>query len=275
MQNFYEQYLKLAKEITEGLSDDAELFKKEYLKQRLKDNKVYKFISLDGDEKDIKAKLDTFKQSKVWFSNYAYLNDKSECDVLYDAQCISQATGLNKKYISMVMDTVMQTLDILSLTYEYQEYMWKTYASNGNGICIEYDVINYKDMFPVAYIDKLGIDYNKMVINAIKYGKVKELSIIPWVIKNPYNVTSDLDSTMEKEVRVLYSPFDEDELNDGRVYPTVKDDLGYKGIAVPCEKVGLKISKVVIGDKCDNHIVQAFTGHINKERIEYLISEKE
>ena len=80
---------------------------------------------------------------------------------------------------------------------------------------------------------------------------------------------------MEKEVRVLYSPFDEGELNGGRVYPTVKDDFRYKGIAVLCEKVGLKISKVVIGDKCDSEIVQALTQYLDKERIEYLIREKE
>lgn len=30
--------------------------------------------------------------------------------------------------------------DVYSLTYMYQVYMWYDYVSNGNGICIEFEV---------------------------------------------------------------------------------------------------------------------------------------
>lgn len=46
-----------------------------------------------------------------------------------------------------------------------------------------------------------------MVINSLKNGGA-ELSIIPWVIKNQYNKTSNLDSTKEKEIKMLYCPYD-------------------------------------------------------------------
>ena len=104
--------------------------------------------------------------------------------------------------------------DVFSLTYSYENYMWDEYASNGNGICIEYNIQNYDYLYPVEYCDKRKIDFTKMIINSLKNGGA-ELAIIPWVIKNPYNKTAQMYSTKEKEIRILYCPYDLSEFKNG------------------------------------------------------------
>lgn len=268
MTSFYSQYIKMAKEITDGISDDAELFKNQYINNLLNNNKVYKFISFGEKEND---KITTFKQGKVWFSYYKSLNDDTECNIPIDMKYVSRVTGLNVCILNDIIQSIQQTMDILSLTIEYHEYMWEIYADYGNGMCIEYEVNSYESMYPVEYLEKTEIDYDRMMVNAIKNKKVKELAIIPWVIKNPYNMTSKLDSTKEKEVRILYSPFDDAELNGGVVYPNVKDKLKYPGIGVPCEKVGLKISQVILGDRCSDKIVEELREFMDKSNIRYSL----
>ncbi|MCI9080691.1 MAG: hypothetical protein HFH68_17605 [Lachnospiraceae bacterium] len=109
--------------------------------------------------------------------------------------------------------------------------MWKDYASNGNGICIEFSVGNYDYLYPAEYLDKGSIDFNKMIISGINNGDFA-FAIIPWVIKNPYNITLNMDSTKEKEVRMLYCPYDLGEVNGGTVEMDIKERLGYKGIEI-------------------------------------------
>ena len=40
-----------------------------------------------------------------------------------------------------------------------------------------------------------------------------------------------MDSTKEKEVRMLYCPYDLGEVNGGTIEMNIKERLGYKGIA--------------------------------------------
>lgn len=92
-----------------------------------------------------------------------------------------------------------------------------------NGICIEFDVGNYDYLFPIEYLEKINIDFDKMIITAINNWD-PTLGIIPWVIKNPYNITSNIDSTKEKEVRMLYSPCYLGEVNSGIIEMNIKGD---------------------------------------------------
>lgn len=140
--------------------------------------------------------------------------------------------------------------DVYSLSYEYQDYMWDNYAANGNGICIEFTAGNYEYLFPIEYVDKLNVDFDQMVISAINERDMA-LSIIPWVIKNPYNQSANIDSTKEKEIRILYCPYDNGEVNYGIIQRNIKEQLGYQGIEKPYSDFKLEISKVIIGEKCN------------------------
>ena len=102
-----------------------------------------------------------------------------------------------------------------------------------------------------------------MIINALKR-KSFELSIIPWVVKNPYNETAKLDSTKEKEVRMLYCPYDLAEFNGGQIQYDIKERKAYKGIAKSYTDFELSISRIIIGRKC--------TVEMRKEVIDYAES---
>lgn len=94
-------------------------------------------------------------------------------------------------------------------------------------------------------------------------------AIIPWVIKNPYNVTLNMDSTKEKEVRMLYCPYDLGEVNGGTIEMNIKERLGYKGIAKPYADFDLNISKIIFGNKCKNQMIEELKSYLNAKGISY------
>ncbi len=110
-----------------------------------------------------------------------------------------------------------------------------------------------------------------MVINSLKNGGA-ELSIIPWVIKNQYNKTSNLDSTKEKEIRMLYCPYDLAEFNNGILEYDIKERMRYKGIAKLYTDFNMAISQIMIGSKCSEKIKRELMCYCetNKIKIEYV-----
>ncbi len=146
--------------------------------------------------------------------------------------------------------------------------MWKDYASNGNGICIKFSVWDYDYLYLVEYLDKGSIDFNKMIISGINNGDFA-FAIIPWVIKNLYNITLNMDSTKEKEVRMLYCPYDLGEVNGGTIEMNIKERLGYKGIAKPYVDFDLNISKIIFGNKCNSQLIEELKSYLNDNGISY------
>lgn len=247
---FYDKYINLMGNLKDK-PDLATPYKIEYLQKLIQDGKVYKFISF---EKDADIKIDTLKEGKIWFSFYKTLNDETEFQINYDVKNVVRKTGCNREYIDLLVNYLTELYDVYSLTYTYQEYMWDCYADSGNGICVEFNVGNYDYLYPVEYCDKTKINFTQMVVSALTKGGT-ELSIIPWVMKNPYNHTANMDSTKEKEIRMLYCPYDLEELNGGEINYHIKERLGYKGIAKPYTDFDLTISKVIIGDKCSRELI--------------------
>lgn len=80
------------------------------------------------------------------------------------------------------------------------------------------------------------------------------MSLLPFIIKNPQN--GSLDSTKEKEVRMLYSPTDKKEFNNGRLHPNAKQEMGFHGLKVPLSRLDLSIKSITIGSRCSLPIRQ-------------------
>lgn len=264
---FYENYIRLLSS-QKDKTDKATLYKIQHLKSLIKDGKVYKFISFDEDELLVRTKVDTLKQKKIWFSFYKDLNDKTEFQISYDVDMISRETGYSIEKVHLLVNYLREMYDVYSLTYAYQEYMWEDYASGGNGICIEFNVGNYDSLYPVEYLEKVNIDFNEMIISGMNGGNFA-LSIIPWVIKNPYNYTAHKDSTREKEVRILYCPYDLGELNAGQIERNIKERLGYTGIAEPYAQFGLDISNVIFGSRCNEKLLYELETYFVENKIKY------
>lgn len=266
MQNlgFYDKYISLMGDL-KNKPDLATPYKIKHLKEIINNGKVYKFISF---EKDADIKINTIKEDKIWFSFYKTLNDNTEYQIYYDANKIAKVTGYNKAYIDLVVNYLTEMYDVFSLTYMYKEYMWSDYAGNGNGICIEFDIEDYDYLFPIEYYDKSKINYTNMIIQALQDGS-GALSTIPWVIKDPYNKKMNMDSTKEKEVRILYCPYDLAEFNNGMVQYNIKEKLHYKGISRIYSDFGLRISKIIIGNKCSTKHIAELENHFQDHNISY------
>lgn len=267
---FYDEYLKLMGNLKDK-PDLATPYKKEYLQKIIQNGKVYKFISF---EENVELKINTLKSGKIWFSFYKTLNDETEFKIDYKVKKIIEKTGYKKEYIDLIVNYLTEMYDVYSLTYMYQEYMWKDYGANGNGICLEFEVGDYDYLYPVEYRDKSKIDFTRMVISALNQSGM-ELSIIPWVVKNPYNGTANMDSTKEKEVRILYCPYDLAEFNGGTIDYNIKELRGYKGIAKPYNDFLLKISKVITGDKCDVKYIFELQQYFDAHNINYVTRGKQ
>lgn len=124
---------------------------------------------------------------------------------------------------------------------------------------MEFSISNYDMLYPIEYIDEETIDYTDMLIEAYTL-EPKELfeqgikmAELPYVIKNPEN--KDMKSYLENEIRSLNNPFEEKTFNLGRVYPGVKNDNTYKGRGISYNKCGLRLERIVIGNKCDERVV--------------------
>lgn len=265
--NFYEKYVQLMGNLKDK-ADRATPYKTDYLKKIIKNGKVYKFIAFNGDDSLTEMKLRTLKERKIWFSFYKTLNDDTEFEIKYNADKVSKATGRSIDNVQLLVNFLTEMYDVYSLSYEYQAYMWDNYAANGNGICIEFDVDNYEYLYPIEYVEKLNVDFDQMVISAINELDMA-LSIIPWVIKNPYNLSLNIDSTKEKEVRILYCPYDNGEVNCGIIQKDIKEQLGYKGIEKPFSDFKLTISRVIIGEKCNKDIADDLKKYFMKNNILY------
>lgn len=95
------------------------------------------------------------------------------------------------------------------------------------------------------------------------------LSIIPWVVKNLYNSNAGIDSTREKEVRILYCPYDLAEFNGGRVEYNIKERRGYKGIAKPLTDFKMTTSRIIIGNKCNQYMSSEIIRYVDENHICY------
>ena len=106
---FYEKYVTLMDNLRDK-PDRAAPYKIDYLRKTIKDGKVYKFISFDGEPSLIRTKIDTLKQGKIWFSFYKTLNDE---------------TGRSISNVHLLINYFTEMYDVYSLTYECRDYMWK------------------------------------------------------------------------------------------------------------------------------------------------------
>lgn len=104
---------------------------------------------------------------------------------------------------------------------------------------------DYDYLYPVQYRENSEIHFDEMIISGINNGDFT-FAILPSVIKNPYNRTAEMDSAKEKEVRILYCPYDLGEVNGGRIEMNIKERSGYRGIAKPYKDFGLKISFLLL-----------------------------
>ncbi len=245
---FYDEYFAI-------LSDSAEkkgnAFKDEYIRLKLENSRLYKFVTFNNDEVLNLMKLKALQHKQFWASRYDLFNDKREMMRPYNCFKVTRKTGKNMRYLINFFSTVNEMNDIACFTYKPSEFMWDEYANNGNGYFMEFEMIDSDKFFPVIYLNKIKIDYTNDIIQSfisrddLHRNHTNKLAIQPWVLK-------DLDFEEEKEIRFLYGDlYDEiDGPMGGRIAPGKKKAMGYTGIECTFESAGIIVRKVVIGTNC-------------------------
>lgn len=249
---FYDEYFR------QNIADATE-YKIKYLQSILRDNCIYKFIAFDENDVLNEVKLQCLLNDQLWFSYFRHLNDPTEFDIIYNKNKVSERLHMTEEFIEHFLKVIIEIYDVCSFTYRYEDYMWMEYANNGFGICLEFTASNLDMLYPVEYKKKNEIDFDEMIINSfIKFNELSKsrngilyndpLSLYPWVVKNPQN--GNLDSTKEKEIRILYSPYEHEEFNNGIINENIKENKKFYGLNVNYNKVGLTLKKIIIGSNC-------------------------
>jgi len=273
---FYDKYFSLNNE-------DAKDFMDEFIKAKLHDGKLFKFIMFNDNSDLNKIKLETLFNKSVWFSYYKYLNDPNEFTVNYKLKKVVSKTGVNPKSIKLMMETMNQVYDVCCFTYEVNDNMWEIYSNKHNGFCMVIDVIDTDRLFPIEYVNKKDIDCTKYIIDAYKEnhakissfeGKaIRRMAILPYVYKDKKYM--DIDFTKEKELRIINSSFDEGDGQLGdRVYPNIKDIKEYRGMQLSLEKCKMNLYGICIGENCSPESKLAIINFCNNYNIKLLTYEQ-
>ena len=217
-------------------------------------NKLIKFVSLQGDEKD-EDKFDSVEHNQIWISNVRKMNDPYEFKGLILDEHKFEEVGYPKKIIEEYKKIFeMEDIGITSLSGNNIDYlpMWAYYTNNYNGFCIEYDVIHKIRIHEVLYEDKrvavasLIFQYYEAIVNAIREKKKNTQAevIVSILSQNMFIKAKTWEH--EKEFRIPYPVGNKDGKN------------------IPISDVGIKAYRIIAGINCTSDNIKRLNDISNK-----------
>lgn len=206
--------------------------------------KLIKFISLGENETENEKKFKTLEEEKIWISNVTTLNDPYEFQSLYLDEDKLKSLRFPEDIIAnikRILHRNMKTIGISSLSQNSYDSlpMWAYYTNNYAGYCVEYEVVDYRNVYRVCYeseriaIASILINYIDSVEETFKSGKeyTPEFIFYTTILMSQFYIKHDSWSH-EKEYRIIY-PI-----------------IGRPGENIPLSSVGLKTRRIVAGYKC-------------------------
>lgn len=261
---FYDGYLKIDDAKT------AKTFKDKFIMQLTK-GVVYKFFGFNSDREINEKKLKCTEENLIWGSYYKFFEDINDCAFSYNAKTVSRMTGESIEKITWIFQMMREMYNICCFTCEQNSFMWQKYGGSYNGYCIEYELTDGDYFLPVLYTQQPCADISVEIAESIKALKRKDIRNIHtrFIATMPY-VLKDLKYSKENEIRIRVSPYDDKNGTlGGRVFPGKKDLMDYKGEAFSIEKIGLKVRKVIIGNKCSKEINERLIAYAKKCSVLY------
>ena len=229
-------------------------YKDEYIRSKLTNNSIYKFIPFTGDDDFNDRKIDLVAKRKLWVSCHWCFSDKNEVVAFCNPKIIAREACVSEKSVRLFVNTAKEMFDVSCFTYGISDYMWENYANKRNGFCLRFEVINSDMLYPIIYLPKERIDYTDDIIQAYrdlkeptKEKRLPRHAILPWVLKDtPY--------FQENEIRFLYGDAYDDENGElgGRIAPGKKSMMGYKGTTCDYGYCGLDLKEIFIGENCED-----------------------
>lgn len=250
----YDKYIELVK--TGHYFVEADKYKGIYIP-----HKLYKYIYLDNKDKDLfEKKIKDLEEDKIWASISSELNDPLEFNTM-----VARLDGEKKNYF---YEDVLARNEVFSLTDSpLNKLMWSHYASSHRGICLEYTVIDNKQIYPVNYIHS-RIDITEEVESWIKEKDIilnnnyisQEQNLLVAKLKR-ICLSKDSVWEYEKEYRIVTR---DHEAIQNEQYDDFKIN---KGSLHTAESLGLELTGIIIGvNNSDESLINRIVDNINIKR---------
>lgn len=211
---------------------------------------IFKFMPFydRGNPSINKRNIETIEENKIWASKYSTLNDPFEFKSLYLDEDKIKKSGNNIGDFKECLDYINNSFLVISFSANGNIHslnnmpMWAYYGNNHHGICIEYEVVNPKILYPVSY----EIQRNKVayvignfiyLAGAASKGKISpnndKLKLYNFLMIG--NLCRKHKSWQhENEYRILVP--NEDKVSNGK--------------RVLLNKIGIKIKAIYLGKEC-------------------------
>lgn len=207
--------------------------------------KLYKFCPLFKEPTESQQRLKCLQENKLWLSTYESLNDPFDLSPFYiDYEKFAQH-GYPPETISWFDDLLKyvskDNIAICSLTKNTWKsmLMWAHYANNHRGFCIEYEVLNAQYIWDVNYATKRLALANSPINLLIetREGNIDN-QYLGLILQQ--NLVKSIEWEYEHEYRILQIKAD-------------VPKMGMYGGEADITALGLKVSKIIVGWKCEHY----------------------
>ena len=206
-------------------------------------NKIYKYYQLGNDKDKDKQRIDTIRAQAVWASIYSEFNDPFECQFMYLTEEDLVGMGFpaeSKKIWDSVMEQIRQRITTVCFTQNPNSMpMWAHYANEHKGFCVEYEIFDSSNLYPVFYaknrIKAQGLFVELIYSLFCKDAKIEDrATALKYIMM--MSAFKDESWEYEKEIRAIL-------MNS-------KDDMKPKGRLCSCKELGIRPTRIFIGAKC-------------------------
>ncbi len=238
----YSDFLEYIEMITNGEREEAEAFRKSFVPQALS-----KFISLSEDEEENEKKYYSLENNMLWFSSTDKINDPYEFKGFYVDEELSYKSGLTKEQIFRLNEYIKIKCGIVSFSARDVGFlpMWAYYTNNNKGFCVEYEVFDASNIYPVLYIPfRINIAYMIRVLEEESTSSHR------------YNVAKNYISE--------YIYIKGDDWKHEKEYRIVMDISNETGENKCINMLGIKVKRIVAGINCSRKSVLRLNEISNK-----------
>ena len=208
--------------------------------------KIYKYYKLTEDKnKNIKV-LNAVKEQSIWSSVCVGFNDPFECEYAFlNKDILSVKTESGRVKVEELWDIatkeIKERLTTICFTQNPNDMsMWAHYANEHKGFCVEYEVINNVNLFPVTYVEKrmeaqlLLLELVDLIVYDIN-NKDRWANLLCYM--RFLSTFKDKSWEHENEIRAVFLNFREEIQENGRLFP--------------CSTVGVVPTKLYVGTMCE------------------------
>lgn len=227
--------------------------------------KIYKYYPLKNgltspEQKYNDIRINNLKDRRIWASACSGFNDPYEGKYMYFSEKDFTARGFpkdTKKIGDAILEALREHILIACFTSNPNDLpMWAHYANEHQGFCVEYEITDTSNFYPVCYIHKrisllsLFIELFYALTTKNAPHAEKELVLKHCLFLNAFKYK---DWSSEHEIRAIF--LDKFQANNGKLYA--------------CDDIGIKPTKLFIGICCSEEHKKKLIDIANELNIPY------